>query len=759
MTTMQNLGRRCVAAALALVAATLPPVASAQTPLPNPNLSLSRSGYILATLGFPDGSVIVGGHFSSINGQAHANIARFLGNGSLDSSWTTSIDGGGFEVDALAADASGNVYVGGYFASANGTPRNGLAKLLSEGSLDATWNPAITDSNGGVSAIAVDAAGNVFVGGFFTQIGGQSHVNLALVSAAGSGAADATWNPAPDNVVYALQRDATGHLFVGGTFTTIGGQARLGLAELSIGGAGLADASWKPDPTGTFGIVSKLALEGGNLYVGGHYSSIGGQSRNGLAKVSVAGVGAADASWDPAPAAVGGDAQVSSLALDGTGNLYVGGLFDHIGGQARGYVAKLSTTGSGAAAPSWNPSANFMVMSLALVSGSVVAGGTFDSVGGALRMGLARVSDTGALDATSMDTELPGNVFSMVALDDGGVVVGGKFLKVGALPRRNLLRLQPDGSLDTTWDVPTDQFVQGVAKDGSGHVYAGGAFTNVQGQVRNHIARMSLAGVLDGAWNPDADDLVYSFAVDTDGSVFAGGAFTHIGGQTRANLAKLSPTATGLADATWNPATEYPGDLVWSLTLDGHGNLYAGGTFAYLTTSGEYGFVGKFPTTGAGQGDAGFLAQYDSSVYSMFVDGAGRLYTGGIFQHVQPTLKPYLARVSADVGTLDTAWNPAPNARVYTIVPDASGNLYVGGRFNHMGAATRSYVARVSRSGTGAVDPDWNPSANSFVHTMVIARGGRLIVGGDFTQIGGQARVGVAAFQLDSIFTDGFEAQ
>ena len=54
--------------------------------------------------------------------------------------------------------------------------------------------------------------------------------------------------------------------------------------------------------------ISALALDGsGNLYAGGTYVSIGGISRAGLAKLSTSGVGAVDVNWNTNPSQSGGN--------------------------------------------------------------------------------------------------------------------------------------------------------------------------------------------------------------------------------------------------------------------------------------------------------------------------------------------------------------------------------------------------------------------------------------------------------------------
>lgn len=75
--------------------------------------------------------------------------------------------------------------------------------------------------------------------------------------------------------------------FVGGTFATIGAgtpQPRGRIAALDSA-SGEAIATWQADVL-DYGVQS-LALAGSSLYVGGNYTSIGGQNRNRLAALEI----------------------------------------------------------------------------------------------------------------------------------------------------------------------------------------------------------------------------------------------------------------------------------------------------------------------------------------------------------------------------------------------------------------------------------------------------------------------------------------
>lgn len=364
--------------ALSMLVGTLPAVALAQVapaPLTIPNVTLSPGGFLWAIVRQPDGGTVFSGYFTSVNGMPRGHIARLLPNGALDPDWNPSANA---LVKTLAVDSSGAVYAGGGFDVIGGRGRSMVGKLAGSGSgaADPNWNADVrSTAGGGVEALALDNAGALYVGGGFTSVGGLSRFSIAKVSASGTGAVDANWNPSPSWTIHTLAVDGAGSVYVGGEFTQIGGQMRGYIAKLSGSGTGAADANWNPAANGR---VSTLLLDGsGAVYVGGLFNSIGGQTRSHIAKLAAGGTGAADASWNPSA-----DAEVLALAVDGA-SVYAGGSFVNIGGQPRNHLARLPAAGSGAADAVWNPSPDGDVHGLTMgENGSVHVAGMFYTIGG-----------------------------------------------------------------------------------------------------------------------------------------------------------------------------------------------------------------------------------------------------------------------------------------------------------------------------------------------------------------------------------------
>ncbi|MEY2601217.1 MAG: trimeric autotransporter adhesin, partial [Verrucomicrobiota bacterium] len=88
---------------------------------------------------------------------------------------------------------------------------------------------------------------------------------------------------------------------------------------------------------------------------------------------------------------------IQAIAVQSDGKILASGFFTSIGGQTRNFIARLDATAG--LADSFDPNANSNVTSIALkADGKVLAGGTFTSIGGQTRNFFARLSnDTAAL--------------------------------------------------------------------------------------------------------------------------------------------------------------------------------------------------------------------------------------------------------------------------------------------------------------------------------------------------------------------------
>ncbi len=224
-----------------------------------------------------DGKILVGGTFTTLGGSARNRLARLNRNGALDTNFNPSANS---EVSALAVQGDGKILAGGIFTTLGGQPRNRIARLNPDGALDLSFNPG-TDGPiySQVLSLAVQADGRILVGGLFTGVGGQPRTNIARLNT--DGTIDATFNPGAGGPVYSLAVQADGKILAGGLFTSMGGQPRQYIARLNVNGT--SDPNFNP---GANGFVYSLTLQSdGKVLVGGYFAMLGGLPRNGLARL------------------------------------------------------------------------------------------------------------------------------------------------------------------------------------------------------------------------------------------------------------------------------------------------------------------------------------------------------------------------------------------------------------------------------------------------------------------------------------------
>jgi uncharacterized delta-60 repeat protein len=129
----------------------------------------NANGSISKAIPQSDGKVIVVGNFSYIGNVERAGIARLNVDGTLDPTFDPGTGANG-PINLVAAQSDGKVLVVGPFTSVNGTTRNGVARLNSDGKLDSTFNPGAgisSPSNGAIYDLQIDSGGKaVLAGGF-----------------------------------------------------------------------------------------------------------------------------------------------------------------------------------------------------------------------------------------------------------------------------------------------------------------------------------------------------------------------------------------------------------------------------------------------------------------------------------------------------------------------------------------------------------------------------------------------------------------
>lgn len=165
----------------------------------------------------PDGKIIIGGVFNSYNGWSRKNIARSNADGSIDQSFNPGT-GANSDVYSTTLQPDGKIIISGYFTTYNGTARARIARLNADGSLDLSFAPGI-GPNTYIYATAVQPDGKILIGGAFTSFTGTPRNRIARLNA--DGTLDTSFDPGSgaSSYVLSISIQPDSKILIGGQFT------------------------------------------------------------------------------------------------------------------------------------------------------------------------------------------------------------------------------------------------------------------------------------------------------------------------------------------------------------------------------------------------------------------------------------------------------------------------------------------------------------------------------------------------------------
>ena len=692
----------------------------------------------------PDGRIIVGGWFSHCGGATRPHLARYNQDGSLDNTFQPP-GGPDAWVDALAIQPDGHILIGGSFSTVNGVNRERMARLNPDGSLDAAFVPAYFNHD--VYSVLLQADGKMLVGGeFYSYTNGI--VSAGILRLNPNGTPDFTFDPGWGtkvdqsgwNDVRCLALQPDNRLMVGGSFSQFNRISRGHIVRLTndIGAplqvpaaitiqAPSCVATW-PGANCLFGVsaagtppISFQWLKSGAIVPGqtngscwfpsASFADSGGYTlvvSNSFGSVTSAPVWLTVLPYSARPGTLdtnfvtgsGPDRPVWSVAEQPDGRLLVGGNFTAFNGTAHGGIVRLEPDGrvdtNFTAAGVGGDREVYTVMPQ--TDGKIVVGGWFTHFNGEARTNIVRLEADGSIDSgfnADFDSIDPnGWVWPMIQLPGGKLLVGGYFGEVnGELGHNNLVRLNTNGTIDPTFDTGTgpDNKTSALTLQPDGKILVGGAYGYFNGVFRGGIARIHTNGALDMSFKPgtaiqDSYGGVDAIAVQPDGRILIGGAFSAFDGVPRPNLARLN--ADGTLDTTFVPAALpwLSENWVYGLELQSDGKV----------------IIGACPPGGWGTGAAACVARLnpDGSLDTSYALGSctrngvwcskrlsnGQLMVGGSFPDFNGAATPCLVRLHGD-----EAFPPTP----FTLGLRWSSGVLELGLFGEFG---RDYTIETSTS-------------------------------------------------------------
>ncbi|MFY7064415.1 hypothetical protein ACOQFV_00970 [Nocardiopsis changdeensis] len=145
------------------------------------------NGTVASVVPGPDGTVVIGGEFRTVNDTPARGLARVrLHDGSRVAAFTATLDGG--SAYRLASDGD-RLYVGGSFPGIGGTAQPGIARLdTTTGAVDTGFAPRVSEQRRGslrVQELALSPDGRrLAINGTFTKVDGQDRYQIAVLDTA-----------------------------------------------------------------------------------------------------------------------------------------------------------------------------------------------------------------------------------------------------------------------------------------------------------------------------------------------------------------------------------------------------------------------------------------------------------------------------------------------------------------------------------------------------------------------------------------------
>ncbi len=179
-----------------------------------------------------NGNLLMNRYTADGQGNAFSALIRLHPDGSVDATFTPPVTDS--LIHAVAVQPDGRILLGGGFVSVNGVTRVGVARVAADGKLDTGFKPRV-DQNYLVHALAVQLDGRIIIGGAFYSIGGVPRPMLARLNPAGSldNSFDAQMCCQNEDLVYAIALQNDGRVLISGSLTSVGGAALPSVARLN----------------------------------------------------------------------------------------------------------------------------------------------------------------------------------------------------------------------------------------------------------------------------------------------------------------------------------------------------------------------------------------------------------------------------------------------------------------------------------------------------------------------------------------------
>lgn len=672
---------------------------------------------VRACIVLPNGKIMIGGDFYNYNGTAKNFLVRLNSDGSMDTTFKYGTGPNGI-INSLILQNDGKVLIGGGFGIYNGTMASGIARIHPNGALDTTFHSGVSlVSNAFGRKIALQSDGKIIV---------VNSTSLARLNSNGS--ADTTFftvgGMSNGNGLAQIVIQNDGKIVIAGLFDIYGGGVRRGLARVNSNGT--LDTTFNPSDFTYDERASKMLIQADGKILVSTYLSGSSQGTK-LKRLN------SNGSTDTTFLYNNGYYNKNLGFIQNDGKIIIHEGDDRYALNPVQKISRLNANGSydstffEGARPD-----DYVGLFTPQNDGKFLIAGIFEHVNTFQRSQFTRLNANGSLDTLfNKPTGANNKVGVILPLNNGKILLGGTFTGLNGISCNRIGRLNSNGNTDTTFHAGagTNQEVKAMALQADGKILIGGAFTRYNGVLISRVARIYPDGALDTSFNPGLGATggnVNAIAIQSDGKIVIAGSFTSYNGVARSRLARLN--INGSIDTSFNIGSG-PSGSVNAMAIQTDGKVVIGGSFQDYAYTGRY-RVARVNTNGSLDLTFNNGSLITDDVYSVLIESSGKVYVAGAFSFYLSSNYRRLLRLNTD-GTVDNTFIAIINTgitNIYALNQQSDGKLLVGGNMydgtiNFMRLKTNGSFDLPFYSGMG---PD------NTVYAIARQSDGNILIGGIF---------------------------
>ncbi|NUO80372.1 T9SS type A sorting domain-containing protein [candidate division KSB1 bacterium] len=514
-----------------------------------------------------------------------------------------------------------------------------------------------------------------------------------------------------------------GEVYFGGVFSTAGGVPANNIAKWD-------GHSWIALGSGISGGqnpgVYALAFNGSALYVGGQFNNAGGISVKNIAKWD-------GSTWSALGNGVAGF--VNNIAFGPNNEVYT------VGNFGTGHIAKWDGTSwsglGGGVSGGGSPTSPTGLFAVAVKGNDVYVCGNFNKAGTVTANKIAKWDGSqwsalgGGIAQTSRES------INSVAVLGNTLVAAGDFLSIDNVKANRIAawngnQWQPLGPANSDGLSGTGAYAYDLAVLGN-TLYAAGSFTSAGGQPADNIATWNGSAWTGLRSESARADQAFWVIAPYDSAIYVAGSKSSIGDIVTNRVAKFE-------GGEWSGlGTGFDAASLQAIALNASGEVYIGGKFGSVAGVNASRIVKWNGTAWTALGSG-----LDGQVRAIALRG-NDVFVGGTFKNAGGAPANNIAKWD------EQSWSALGNgisgtgAQVNAIAIKGS-EVYVGGQFTGASGVTANNIAKWDGANWSAVGANAENGVDASVNTIAFASNGELYVGGSFTKAGSVNAKGIAVW-------------